>query len=236
MERSNPAEIAERLRSLLDRGSGKTQAALARFCDVSTAAVAKWCNHGNISPYNLLQAAKFFGVTPEWIATGQGTKEIKSPVQSYLPSEEKAPPGVVEIPVYKLRLSAGFGHEPDWEELTDVDPMWYPASFFQAKRVKPESCKVAEVVGDSMEPTLSCGDRLLWAEEPDHRPACVPVIDGQIYVVAIDGLYKVKRLSKIKDGLLVSSDNPAYPPESYVGEECDRILIFGRALHASRDL
>lgn len=49
-------------------------------------------------------------------------------------------------------------------------------------------------------------------------------------------LLNLKRLRKIKDGLLVSSDNPAYPPERYVKEECDRIQIFGRALHASREL
>lgn len=236
MDRSNPAEIAERLRSLLNRDAGLTQAALARFCDVSTAAVAKWCNQGMISPYNLIQAAKFFNVSSDWLATGQGAKEISARVRSCLPTEEKAPPGVVTIPVYKLVLSAGPGHEPDWEELTDCEPMWFPKTFFIEKRVNPDVCKVAEVIGDSMEPTLSRGDKLLWAEERDRRPATVPIIDGHIYVLAVDGQYKVKRLRKIKDGLLVSSDNPAYPPERYIKEECDRIQIFGRALHASRDL
>ena len=58
MDRSKPAEIAERLRSLLNRDAGLTQAALARFCDVSSAAVAKWCYQGVISPQNLMQAKK----------------------------------------------------------------------------------------------------------------------------------------------------------------------------------
>ena len=236
MDRSKPAEIAERLRSLLNRDAGLTQAALARFCDVSSAAVAKWCYQGVISPQNLMQAAKFFNVSHVWLATGEGEKENRQPVRSCLPKEEKTPPGVVIIPVYKLVLSAGDGHNPDWEEVTESEPMWFPESFFIAKHVSPSVCKVAEVIGDSMEPTLSRGDKILWAEEGDSRPAAVPVIDGQIYVLAIDGAYKVKRLRKIKDGLLVSSDNPAYPPERYVKEECDRIQIFGRALHASREL
>lgn len=236
MDRSKPAEIAERLRSLLNRDAGLTQAALARFCEVSTAAVAKWCNQGVISPYNLMQAAKFFNVSHEWLATGEGEKKNLHSVRSCLPKEEQTPPGVVVIPVYKLALSAGHGHNPDWEELTDCEPMWFPETFFTTKHINPDVCKVAEVIGDSMEPTLSRGDKLLWAEEQDRRPASVPVIDGQIYVLTIDGEYKVKRLRKIKDGLLISSDNPAYPPEKYVKEECDRIQIFGRALHASREL
>jgi phage repressor protein C with HTH and peptisase S24 domain len=60
------------------------------------------------------------------------------------------------------------------------------------------------------------------------------VVDGNIYVLSIDGLFKVKRLRRIKDGLLIVSDNPEYPPESYTGEECDRVKVFGRVLHVSR--
>lgn len=78
MDRSKPAEIAERLRSLLNRDAGLTQAALARFCDVSSAAVAKWCYQGVISPQNLMQAAKFFNVSHVWLATGEGEKKIAS--------------------------------------------------------------------------------------------------------------------------------------------------------------
>ena len=61
-------------------------------------------------------------------------------------------------------------------------------------------------------------------------------VDGGIYVLTIDGEYRIKYLSKIKNGLLVSSENSAYRPEEYVGDECDRLKILGRVLEVNRSL
>ncbi|WP_419599429.1 S24 family peptidase, partial [Sutterella wadsworthensis] len=64
----------------------------------------------------------------------------------------------------------------------------------------------------------------------------VHISDGGIYVLTIDGEYRIKYLSKFKNGLLVSSENSAYRPEEYVGDECDRLKILGRVLEVNRSL
>ena len=63
----------------------------------------------------------------------------------------------------------------------------------------------------------------------------MPVIDGEVYVIAIDGAFKVKRLSKIRNGILVSSDNERYSDEKYEREELDRLRIYGRVLSFERE-
>ena len=65
------AGIRSRLVQLLDRGQGKTQAALARHCGVSTAAVAQWVKNGGISLENLIKVAEFFEVSAEWLQSGE---------------------------------------------------------------------------------------------------------------------------------------------------------------------
>lgn len=92
MERSSAADLAARMRSLLQE-KGKSQAGLARYCKVSTAAVSKWFRLGVISPYNIMLSARFFGVSEKWLATGEGEKEPVQ-VRAYLPEEEDAPDDV----------------------------------------------------------------------------------------------------------------------------------------------
>lgn len=225
--------LTARLASLLNKEAGKTQAALARHCGVSTSAVNQWIKSGKIREGNLRQAAEFFGVSQKWLQTGEG--ERLSHIRSYSP-EDAVPEGVVAIPEYKLEFSAGLGSEPTWELVHDSEDVWYRESFFQKRHVLPSHCKRARVCGNSMEPQLEDGDTILFEEFPDSRPGCVHIADGAIYVMSIDGEYRVKYLSKIKNGLLVTSENPAYRPEEYVGDECDRLRIFGRVLEVSRSL
>lgn len=119
--------ISERVFSLFDRKKGKTQAALARFCGITTGAVAQW-RIGGIDFKHLPKIAKFFGVTEEWLR------------------------------------------------------------------------------------------------------------DGEIYVLSIDGTRKIKRLSKVKGGVEVISDNTRYKPETYTGDECDTMRIYGRVVEIIRKI
>lgn len=226
-----PSTLAERMSSLLDKETGKTQAALARHCGVSTSAVNQWIKTGKIREGNLRQAAEFFGVTQKWLETGAG--EMRAQVRAYAP-DDTLPEGVVAIPEYKLEFSAGPGNEPTWELVHDSEDVWYRESFFQRRHVLPENCKRARVSGTSMEPQLENGDTILFEAFKETRPGAVHISDGGIYVMTIDGEYRIKYLSKIKNGILVTSENPAYRPEEYVGEECDRLRILGRVLEVSR--
>lgn len=66
--------LSARLASLFDKSTGKTQAALARYCGVSTSAVNQWTKSGKIFDSNLRKVAEFFGVSQRWLQTGEGEK------------------------------------------------------------------------------------------------------------------------------------------------------------------
>lgn len=51
--------LSARLASLFDKSTGKTQAALARYCGVSTSAVNQWTKSGKIFDSNLRKVAEF---------------------------------------------------------------------------------------------------------------------------------------------------------------------------------
>ena len=47
------SDLSERIKSRLDKSRGLTQASLARFCGVSTGAVAQWMSGGGIDSKNI---------------------------------------------------------------------------------------------------------------------------------------------------------------------------------------
>lgn len=87
-----------------------------------------------------------------------------------------------------------------------------------------------------MFPTLASGDIVLWCEEVDPRVGCVRIKDGCIYVLSVGGTCKIKRLSIIKNGIAVMSDNPRYSTETYVNDELENVRIYGRVLEVKRQL
>ena len=243
--------ISARLLQCLDRSAGKTQAALARFCSVSTAAVAQWVKNGSISDENLRKAAKFLGVNEQWLKTGEGPKDADGGVRS-IGEFDEIPEGYSVVPEYEYRFSAGGGanngksipelqqeeskpKEKDWYVKKEGKPAIYRDSFFCSYHTTPSKCVRAKVQGDSMEPELHDGDTILFRKNPDYHPFNCHIVDGAIYAISIEGDDRVKRLSKIKGGIRVSSDNPRYGDEDFIGQECDdKLRIFGRVIEVSR--
>lgn len=97
--------------------------------------------------------------------------------------------------------------EEDYEVYIDVDA---PVKADYALTVR----------GDSMEPTYLDGDVIYIRERPD-------VDDGQIAVVLIDDSATLKYVYHQKDGVLLVSENPKYPPMHRTFGECDCIKILG---------
>lgn len=56
----NSKALAERLSALLTNSKGKTQASLARYCGVSTAAVAQWGSRPDTSQKRISSAPRPF--------------------------------------------------------------------------------------------------------------------------------------------------------------------------------
>lgn len=97
--------------------------------------------------------------------------------------------------------------EEDYEAYIDVDT---PIKADYALTVR----------GDSMEPTYLDGDVIYIRKRPD-------VDDGQIAVVLVDDSATLKHVYHDKDGVVLTSDNPKYPPMRKTFEDHDCIKILG---------
>ena len=84
------------------------------------------------------------------------------------------------------------------------------------------------VTGDSMEPELHDGDRVLVREQETLDSECFAVvrIDGE------DGV--VKRVRIDRDKITLTSVNHYYPPRIFVREEMNRIAVVGKVVQSQR--
>ncbi|RIV86849.1 S24 family peptidase [Aurantiacibacter zhengii] len=138
--------------------------------------------------------------------------------------------GLIEIPVFNVDASAGFGAIAESETAHTrfgFDERWLG----RLTRAKSASLSIIHVLGDSMEPTLSDGDEVLVdASDQGSR-----LRDG-IYVLRADDALVVKRVTLKPGGrkITISSDNSAYPSWDDVDRSeiqvVGRVIWFGRAV------
>ena len=142
-----------------------------------------------------------------------------------------APRGYSAVPVIHVRASAGPGAWNDKFEEAKETWLFADPLIRHEFRAKPEDLRIITVDGDSMEPVLSSGDRILI-----DVSRTVPVPPG-IFVIW-DGMGLVaKRIEHVphseppKVGL--KSLNPEYDSYERLAEE---IRVVGRAVWVSRRL
>ncbi|CAH4990074.1 putative HTH-type transcriptional regulator [Enterobacter cloacae] len=142
------------------------------------------------------------------------------------PKTEPAPTDTFRIEALDFYVSAGPGaiNSEFVEVLRSVE-----YSVEDARRMfngrKAEQIRIINVRGDSMSGTIEPGDLLFVDISVQH-------FDGDgIYAFIYDDTSHVKRLQKMKDKLLVISDNQTYRPwEPIEKEEMNRILVFGKVI------
>ena len=119
-------------------------------------------------------------------------------------------------------LSAGFeaGTLDAWAEF---DWIRVPPELAHPKRF------VVRIAGDSMEPTISQGDLVVFEYHRNLRDAGRIVIVADFQGDSDAGECAVKRLWAEGDGLWIVSDNPAYLPQRVV-ESAERYPILGGAV------
>ncbi|MBX9731806.1 MAG: S24 family peptidase [Sphingomonas sp.] len=91
--------------------------------------------------------------------------------------------------------------------------------------VAPASLSIITARGDSMLPTIADGDDM-WVDRADVQPSA----RGGIYVVRLAAGLVVKRLVPRDGSLLVTSDNPEFPP--FVADP--EMEIIGRVVRLTR--
>ncbi len=145
-----------------------------------------------------------------------------------LPKSQKRD-GVVQIPEFDIKLSAGGGYFVDQE---DVKAQWaFAESYINELRVDPASLTIAEVFGDSMEPTLFGGDRVLinHGDKNAFREGVFAIWNG--YATVVKRIQVIDNHRPIK--LQLRSDNPAHSPLDYLPDEVNvigRVVWFARRL------
>ena len=84
------------------------------------------------------------------------------------------------------------------------------------------------VKGDSMEPELHDGDRVLVREQETLETECYAVvrIDGE------DGV--VKRVKIDRDKITLTSVNPYYPPRVFEREQMNDVAVVGKVISSQR--
>jgi len=129
-----------------------------------------------------------------------------------------------EVPRFDADLAAGSGRVN--HETGPVEHLAFSRRWLQRLNVDPENACLLSVKGDSMEPTLLCGDMVLV--DQDRKG----IRDCRVYAfMDIDGLSRVKRLEKISDEILVlRSDNPTSETEFRRGEEMNRLEVLGEVV------
>ncbi len=127
---------------------------------------------------------------------GVDETRLGAPVQS---------PALVAIPRLALSASAGPGSFVD-SELTIGSDSITPA-LARHLRLSAAAAASIRVRGDSMEPGLCDGDTI-FVDLANRSPGA----RGAVYVVRIDDVVMVKRVARLGNRLVVTSDNPAAGP------------------------
>jgi repressor LexA len=170
-----------------------------------------------------------FGVSYEWLKTGQGEmweKREKALLEELEAKTREVLEKLVRIPVVG-RAGAGFPESP-----ADMDVVgWVLVS----KETFQKGGKFSvQVHGDSMEPTLHDGDFVVFKTYVGDGS---DIPNGKVVVVRNHyGELIVKRLTRVNGSIVLTSDNPKYPPippEQFTTED---LRIVGVAVKIVREI
>ena len=174
--------------------------------------------------------AEHLGCSPDLLRHDRGFGRRARP-KPPVASPFAAPTGYSAVPEIDVRVSAGPGAWNDeFEEAADT---WLFADLLVRHefRAKPDDLRMITVDGDSMEPVLSTGDRILI-----DVSLKVPVPPG-VFVIW-DGMGLVsKRIEHVPHfdppRVVLKSLNPEYDSYERLAEE---VRVVGRAVWVSRRL
>lgn len=200
-----------------------TQKALGEAVGISQAAIQKIETGRAAQTTKLLDLANALRVRPEWLSSGTGAMSTDRESDK---NPSRTNPDVFRVDILDLAVSAGPGivNQEFVEILHSVE--YAPAEarhMFDGR--KAENIRIINVRGDSMSGTIEPGD-LLFVD------ISVKSFDGDgIYAFLYDDTAHVKRLQKMKDKLLVISDNKSYAAwDPIEKDEMNRVFVFGKVI------
>ena len=228
---NNVGQRIKELRKML----GLSQREFAERIGKSLNAIQKWESGDRIPSEPALKLiAKEFGVSEEWLKTGEGemfqpgiipTKEgiAHAYTATFRPEEHN----YIQIPYYDIYASAGEGIEALETEPKPIKiDMGFARIFLGVSSNK--GLFMIQAYGDSMYPSIKPGDYLVgrfWEFEPF-------LLEGSVYVFRIENELFVKRFKRDRKGnkLIFKSDNPEYNDIEITEDQQAEIKIIGRIL------
>lgn len=236
---------------------GQTQKTLSIMSGLAQNTISQLESGTRKSTTKIAQLAKALNVSPLWLAEGKGEKEtatlqtgngnasiidnsndeaskilaanhaLKSGEISLEEYAEQT--NSVALPFYNIKASCGTG-EPTFEVISH--------QYFTDKNelnrlgLKPEHTFWCRAAGDSMEPTVKDGDRLLIEQLDGH--SLTDVLNNRIYLFSWNGELFCKRLIRQMDGsLLVKSDNSENHRDTLITtEQIGQMKLIGRVRQA----
>lgn len=215
--------FSERLTTAM-AAAGLSQAQLADMVGVSQPAVQKMAAGKTNGSRKMVELARALGVQAEWLSNGSGP--MRADGQQPTTPAIATCSNVYRVEVMNLSVSAGPGtvNSEFVEVLRSVEYSPEDARLMFDGR-KQEQVRIINVRGDSMSGTIEPGD-LLFVD------ISVNNFDGDgIYAFLYDDTAHVKRLQKMKDKLLVISDNKSYTPwDPIERDEMNRVFVFGKVI------
>ncbi len=157
------------------------------------------------------------GVSMDWLATG---------IHRY---EGTLADGLVRVKRFNIGLSAGDGGSGAGEL---IEPLEFRRDWLRSHiGVSPDKLTVVYAMGDSMEPTIRNGALLLV----DNSSRAIRN-DG-VYAFRMDDALFIKRVqTQMTGGVLLLSDNAAYPPQSIDDLGKVQFEILGQVRWVGNDL
>ncbi|MDR2161560.1 MAG: helix-turn-helix domain-containing protein [Desulfovibrio sp.] len=211
-----------------------TQMGLAAALGVHRSAVTQAKTRDAVPQKWILALSRRYNLSPDWLESGsQPAPGRPAPParggrlpgarlnRSFRPGDE-----VVRIPKVAARLCAGGGSFE--AEAVPVAECLFPRQWL-TRMGNPSALVFMDVVGDSMEPGILDGDMVLVDQS---RTGISPHI---VQAVAVEDAIYLKRVEKRGDGLLLHSDNRAYPDMELAGDELDSFRIIGTVVWLCRD-
>lgn len=197
--------FAERLELAL---GGREKGVIARRARIAPSTFTKYLG-GTSEPgaFKVARLAESLGVSLAWLLTGKG-----------LPNAAAA--GYHGVPVYDVKLAAGCATFAEGAKVIGEAPIDLDL-LRQLGRTNAEGLGMLEADGDSMEPTIPDGARVL-IDLRDTR------LREGVFAFRLDDELRVKRLRRLAEGIEVLSDNPRYEPERLEGHELERFAVIGR--------
>ena len=199
------------------RETKMTQSAFALKIGQTRGNITNWVD-GTTNPRRIsaevAKAAELeLGYRWEWLVNGTGERKIAAIGQALQEFEEvRAPDENGEDSTetvrfrYNTSASAGPGFENSQDLTGNVTGLSFRSRSLAKKNLRASDAVVINVNGDSMEPTLSDGDQVMYDETRRS------IIDGKMYVVRIGKACLVKRLYARPSVALFKSDNPMHEP------------------------